>query len=58
MGYESERVAGIDHDAKHGDPHQRVVNEFCHEHLNHYVNFHRPCLFAETFTHAKGRQRK
>jgi transposase InsO family protein len=35
-----------------------LVNVFCREHLNPYVNFHRPCLFAETITDAKGRQRK
>jgi len=35
-----------------------LVNTFCHEHLNPYVNFHRPCLFAETITDTKGRQRK
>ena len=35
-----------------------LVNAFCSEHLNPYVNFHRPCLFAETITDAKGRQRK
>ena len=35
-----------------------AVNDFCREHLNPYVNFHRPCLFAETLTDAKGRQRK
>ena len=35
-----------------------LVNAFCREHLNPYVNFHRPCLFAETITAAKGRQRK
>ena len=35
-----------------------LVNTFCREHLNPYVNFHRPCLFAETITGAKGRQRK
>ncbi len=35
-----------------------LVNTFCREHLNPYINFHRPCLFAETFTDAKGRQRK
>ena len=35
-----------------------LVNTFCREHLNPYVNFHRPCLFAETITDAKGRQRK
>lgn len=34
------------------------VNTFCREHLNPYINFHRPCLFAETITDAKGRQRK
>jgi len=36
----------------------RVVNEFCREHLNPYINFHRPCLFSETITDPKGRQRK
>lgn len=35
-----------------------LVNAFCHDHLNPYINFHRPCLFAETITDAKGRQRK
>ncbi|MBK6971635.1 MAG: transposase family protein [Sterolibacteriaceae bacterium] len=34
------------------------VNEFCRDYLNPYVNFHRPCLFAETITDAKGKQRK
>jgi transposase InsO family protein len=36
----------------------RVVNAFCAEHLNPYVNFHRPCLFAETYQDAKGKIRK
>ena len=35
-----------------------LVNAFCHDHLNPYLNFHRPCLFAETITDAKGRQRQ
>ena len=35
-----------------------LVNAFCHDYLNPYVNFHRPCLFAETIPDAKGRQRK
>ena len=35
-----------------------LVNMFCSEHLNPYINFHRPCLFAEITTDAKGRQRK
>jgi len=36
----------------------RLVNALCHDYLNPYVNFHRPCLYAETITDAKGRQRK
>ena len=35
-----------------------LVNAFCCEHLNPYINFHRPCLFAETIIDAKGRIRK
>lgn len=35
-----------------------LVNDFCRQHINPYINFHRPCLFAETITDAKGRQRK
>jgi hypothetical protein len=35
-----------------------LVNAFDSEYLNPYVNFHRPCLFAETITDSKGRQRK
>ena len=35
-----------------------LVNAFCREHLTPYLNFHRPCLFAEIITDAKGRQRK
>jgi transposase InsO family protein len=34
------------------------VNGFCCEFLNPYVNFHRPCFFAETFTDAQGKTRK
>lgn len=35
-----------------------VVNAFCTDHLNPYLNFHRPCLFAEEITDKKGRIRK
>ena len=35
-----------------------LVNAFCRDYLNPYINFHRPCLFAETITDAKSRQRK
>jgi transposase InsO family protein len=34
------------------------VNAFCRDYLNPYVNFHRPCFFAETLTDAKGKARK
>ena len=33
------------------------VNAFCANHLNPYVNFHRPCFFPETITEAKGKER-
>lgn len=35
-----------------------AVNSFCAEHLNPYLNFHRPCLFAEEITDKKGKIRK
>ena len=35
-----------------------LVNRFCVEHLNPYVNFHHPRQYLETITDAKGRQRK
>lgn len=34
------------------------VNRFNREHLNPYVNYHRPCFFAQTLIDAKGKQRK
>lgn len=34
------------------------VNAWCAEHLNPYVNFHRPCLFAIAVTDEKGKTRK
>lgn len=34
------------------------VNIFCQDFLNPYVNFHRPCFFAETLTDPKGKIRK
>jgi transposase InsO family protein len=35
-----------------------LVNDFCANHLNPYVNFHRPCFFPETITDATGKERK
>ena len=34
------------------------VNAWCQDCLNPYVNFHRPCFFAESVTDAKGKTRK
>jgi transposase InsO family protein len=34
------------------------VNAFCRDFLNPYVNFHRPCFFAESVTDEKGKTRK
>ncbi len=35
-----------------------LVNAFCVDFLNPYINFHRPCFFPETVTDAKGKERK
>ncbi len=35
-----------------------LVNAFCTNFLNPYVNFHRPCFFPETVTDTKGKERK
>lgn len=34
------------------------INDFNRNHLNPYINYHRPCLFPETVTDSKGKQRK
>ena len=34
------------------------VNEFNRKYLNPYINFHRPCFFAEIKTDPKGKERK
>ena len=34
------------------------MNTWCANHLNPYVYFHRPCLFAEEITDKKGKTRK
>jgi transposase InsO family protein len=34
------------------------LNDFCRQFLNPYVNFHRPCFFAQTLTDSKGKTRK
>jgi transposase InsO family protein len=37
--------------------HAEAINEFYREHLNPYLNFHRPCGVPEVVTGAKGKQR-
>jgi len=34
------------------------INRFCREHLNPYVNFHRPCFFPKIFVDKKGKERR
>ena len=40
-------------DASHAD----AINSFYREHLNPYLNYHRPCAQAEVEIDAKGRKR-
>lgn len=35
-----------------------LINEFNHKYLTPYINFHRPCFFAEIKTDAKGKEKK
>lgn len=35
-----------------------LINEFNQTHLNLYINYHRPCFFAEVIIDEKGKQRK
>jgi len=35
-----------------------LINEFYRDHLNIYLNYHRPCGFATTITDKKGKERK
>lgn len=35
-----------------------IINVFCQQHLNPYVNFHRPCLFAVEAINEKGKRKK
>lgn len=35
-----------------------LLNQFHNEHLNPYVNYHRPCFFPVTVTDSKGRQKR
>ena len=39
-------------------PHATAIHDFYREHLNPYLNFHRPCGQAEIRTDAKGKQKR
>lgn len=49
------KAFGHTHIPQHGAP---MMNEFNQQHLNPYINYHRPCFFAKTITDKKGKQRK
>jgi len=49
------KLFGYGHIPQHWAP---LINDFNHQHLNPYLNFHRPCFFPETCTDNKGKQRK
>ncbi len=54
-GHVVRKIFGYDHIPQHR---ASLINEFNREHLNPYVNYHRPCLFPEVITDHKGKQRK
>jgi len=49
------KIFGYQHIAQKWAP---KINEFNHQYLNPYINYHRPCFFPETITDKKGKQRK
>ena len=58
---ESKNAAGVRKQFGYSHIPQRwapLINEFNRQHLNPYLNFHRPCFFPETRTDAKGKERK
>jgi hypothetical protein len=48
------QTSGLCSNSLHG---AGLVNDFCSNHLNPYVNFHRPCFFSETITVPRGRSK-
>lgn len=46
---------GYEHIAQRWAP---LLNDFHRQHLNPYLNYHRPCFFPEIRTDAKGKERK
>jgi transposase InsO family protein len=54
-GHVVRKIFGYEHIPQHWAP---LINDFNRQHLNPYVNYHRPCLFSKTITDSKGKQRK
>ena len=54
-GHVVRKIFGHDHIPQHW---AAQINEFNRQHLNPYINYHRPCLFPEMTTDSKGKQRK
>jgi transposase InsO family protein len=38
--------------------HAQRINQYCREHLNPYLNYHRPCFFPEIHTDCRGKEKK
>ena len=49
------KILGYSHIPQRWAP---LINQFNQQHLNPYINYHRPCFFALTLTDEKGKQRK
>ncbi len=49
------KILGYSHIPQHWAP---LINQFNQHYLNPYINYHRPCFFAQTRTDAKGKQYK
>ena len=54
-GHVVRKIFGYDHIPQHW---ASLMNDFNRQHLNPYINYHRPCLFPEVITDHKGKQRK
>ena len=54
-GHVVRKIFGYTHIPQYWAP---LINDFNRQHLNPYINYHRPCLFPEIIIDNKGKQRK
>jgi len=54
-GHVVRKIFGYTHIPQHW---ASLINDFNRQHLNPYINYHRPCLFPEIIINNKGKQRK